>query len=344
MKFKKSVHFAFWFAITVSVIAAILLVLVSKYYTITLATEFILVYSSLLFLFTFLFANYNIEQFIFKRIQKIYEKLKLDKQDLDKKIFSTNIESLSEEIERFANTKFSEIALLKERENYRKEFLGNVSHELKTPIFTIQGYIDTLLDGAINDEFIREKYLERAQKGVERLSFIVNDLAMISRLESGDLKLNKTAFDIINTIQNVLDSLEIKANLKNLKMGFNKSYDIPIFVFADEERIEQVLQNLINNAVNYTNNDTEIIISIQYHNENKIQIDITDQGDGISQEDQVRLFERFYRVEKSRSRDQGGTGLGLSIVKHILEAHQETVFVNSELKKGATFSFTLETV
>jgi two-component system phosphate regulon sensor histidine kinase PhoR len=344
MKFKKSIHFAFWFAITVSVIAGILLSLVSNYYSITLALKFILIYSSLLFLFTFLFANYNIEQFIFKRIQKIYEKLKLDKQDLDKKIFSTNIESLSEEIERFANTKFSEIALLKERENYRKEFLGNVSHELKTPIFTIQGYIDTLLDGAINDEFVREKYLERAQKGVERLSFIVTDLAMISRLESGDLKLNKTAFNIINTIQNVLDSLEIKANLKNLKMGFNKNYDIPIFVFADEERIEQVLQNLINNAVNYTNNDTEITISIQYHNENKIQIDITDKGDGISQEDQVRLFERFYRVEKSRSRDQGGTGLGLSIVKHILEAHQEIVFVNSELEKGATFSFTLETV
>ena len=344
MKFKKSVHFAFWFAITVSVVAGILLFLVSKYYVMTVTSNFLFIYSGLLFIFTFIFANYNIEQFIFKRIQKIYEKLKLDKQDLDKKIFSTNIESLSEEIEHFANTKFSEIALLKERENYRKEFLGNVSHELKTPIFTIQGYIDTLLDGAINDEFIREKYLERAQKGVERLSFIVNDLAMISRLETGDLKLNKTAFDIINTIQNVLDSLEIKANLKNLKMGFNKNYDIPIFVFADEERIEQVLQNLINNAVNYTNNNTAIIINIKQYDTHKIQINIKDEGDGISQEDQVRLFERFYRVEKSRSRDQGGTGLGLSIVKHILEAHQETVFVHSELEKGATFSFTLETV
>ena len=344
MKFKKSINFGFWFAVTVTVIATLLVYLLALYFSIAISIKFTLIYSAILLLFVFLFASYNIEEFIFKRIQKIYEKLKLDKQDINKKMINTNMDSLSEEIERFANTKFSEIALLKERENYRKEFLGNVSHELKTPIFTIQGYLDILLNGGIDDLEIRDKYLDRAQKSVERLSFIVNDLSLISQLESGELKLNKTSFNILNSIQNVIDSLEIKAHLKNINIGFNKKYDVPILVFADRERIEQVIQNLINNAVNYTNSNTKISISLHYYNAHKIQIDIKDEGDGISQEDQIRLFERFYRVEKSRSRDAGGTGLGLSIVKHILEAHQEHVFVKSELGKGATFSFTLETV
>ena len=342
MKLKKSISFALWSAVLIASLAVSILFVITTYYNIPLLPNHLVLFYILMFILTFFISQYRVERFIFKRIQKIYKNLNLT--TANSKKLNTNIDELSDEIARFATTKHTEIEGLKERENYRKEFLGNVSHELKTPIFTIQGYIDILLNGAINDENIREKYLIRAQKGVERLSFIVNDLNLISQLETGIIRLNKTTFDIVETIQNSIDSLEIQSKEKNIVLGFNKTYDIPIFVFADKKRIEQVLQNLIHNAINYTNAATAVIISINYLQKNKIEITIKDEGDGISEADQERLFERFYRVDKSRSRHQGGTGLGLSIVKHIMEAHNESVAVHSELGKGATFSFTLELV
>ncbi len=342
MKLKKSISFALWSAVLIATVAVFLLFVLTKFYNYSFSLINLLQFYILMFVFTFSLSQYRVERFIFRRIQKIYNKLNLTTENPEK--INTNIDELSDEIARFADTKHTEIAGLKERENYRKEFLGNVSHELKTPIFTIQGYIDILLNGAINDEDIREKYLTRAQKGVERLSFIVNDLNLISQLETGIISLNKTTFDIVETIQNSIDSLEINAKQKNIVLGFNKTYDVPVFVFADKKRIEQVLQNLIHNAINYTNTDTSVLVCINYIEKNKIEIAITDEGNGISTEDQERLFERFYRVDKSRSRHQGGTGLGLSIVKHIMEAHNESVSVRSSLGKGATFSFTLALV
>ncbi len=342
MKFKKSTVFAFWSAFLLSAISVVLFVVITFFNKTVLAIKWEVLYFFSLFIIVFLLSQYRVNKFIFNRIQKVYKKLEYTKQEA--LVAGTDIDVLSQEIARFADTKDAEITTLKERENYRKEFIGNVSHELKTPIFTIQGYIDILLDGAVDDNLMRKKYLERAQKGVERLSFIVNDLSMISQLENDKLKLNKTTFNIIELVQTTMDSLEMKATAKSIVLGFNKQYDIPIFVFADKERIAQVLQNLINNAINYTNNDTTIVISINPHEKHQIQIAITDHGVGISKTDQVRIFERFYRVEKSRSRDQGGTGLGLSIVKHIVEAHNQTVSVSSELDNYTTFSFTLETV
>ncbi len=342
MKFKKSTVFAFWSAFLLSAISLLLFAIITFFNKTALAITWEVLYFFSLFIIVFLLSKYRVNKFIFNRIQKVYKKLEYTKQEA--LVAGTDIDVLSQEIARFADTKDAEITILKERENYRKEFLGNVSHELKTPIFTIQGYIDILLDGAVDDELMRKKYLERAQKGVERLSFIVNDLSMISQLENDKLTLNKTTFNIIDLVQTTMDSLEMKAAAKNIILGFNKQYDIPIFVFADKERIAQVLQNLINNAINYTNNDTTIVISINPHEKDQIQIAITDHGVGISKANQERIFERFYRVEKSRSRDQGGTGLGLSIVKHIIEAHNQTVSVSSELNNYTTFSFTLETV
>ena len=342
MRLKKSTLFALWSAFWASSISFVLLLFILYLNKISLTLKWQLLYFSSLFFVMFFITKYRVNRFIFKRIQKIYKKLQYTKQETQEA--GTDIDALSAEITRFANTKHSEITDLKERENYRKEFLGNVSHELKTPIFTIQGYIDILLDGAADNKIMLKKYLERAQKGVARLSFIVNDLGMISQLENDKLKLNKTTFNIIELIQNTFDSLEIKATAKGIILGFNKPYDVPIFVFADKERIAQVLQNLVNNAVNYTNNNTTVSISINPCGNQKIQVDITDLGVGISKADQERIFERFYRVEKSRSRDQGGTGLGLSIVKHIIEAHNQMVSVSSELNNYTTFSFTLETV
>jgi two-component system phosphate regulon sensor histidine kinase PhoR len=228
------------------------------------------------------------------------------------------------------------------REQYRREYLGNVSHELKTPLFTVQGYLLTLMDGAINDKLIREKYLKRANISVERLINIVKDLDMINRLEAGNLTLNIETFDIIKLIQNVFDLLEIKAKKRKVILNFDKRYDTPILVQADEEKIQQVLINLLVNSIKYGKPNGKTIVSVKNKSSNKLKILIKDDGEGIQPQHISRIFERFYRVDQSRSRDQGGSGLGLSIVKHIIEAHDQEVFAESEYGKGSTFSFTLK--
>jgi two-component system phosphate regulon sensor histidine kinase PhoR len=250
--------------------------------------------------------------------------------------------TLTEEIEKFARNKKLEIETLKVREEYRKEFFGNVSHELKTPLFTVQGYILTLLDGAMNDDKIREKYLERASKGVERLVYIVNDLDMITKLEMGDLSLNNEHFDIVALVKNVIDMFEMKANKKKITLAFDIDYPKPIMVNADRERIQQVLINLIVNSIKYGLEKGTTEVSIENLIKNKVIVRITDNGIGIRKAHLPRLFERFYRVDKSGSRTEGGSGLGLSIVKHIIEAHEEKIYVESEFGMGSEFSFTLE--
>ena len=256
----------------------------------------------------------------------------------------TDIDTLSREVQKFAESKHQQIKKLNLRESYRREFLGNVSHELKTPLFTVQGYLLTLADGAMNDKKIRGKYLKRANKGVDRLIAIVKDLDLISKLESTGLNLNKQPFNIIELIQGVFDLLEMKAKKRNISLLLNEHYQYPIMVVGDIERIEQVLTNLLVNSIKYGKIGGSTTVSAAQFKKDKILVKIADNGEGIKEEHLPRLFERFYRVDQSRSREQGGSGLGLSIVKHIIEAHNEQIFVKSEFKKGAEFSFTLENV
>ena len=267
----------------------------------------------------------------------------LDASSLSEQPVTTNMENLTRQVERFAQNKKLEIEALKIRENYRKEFIGNISHELKTPLFMVQGYILTLLDGgALKDKKVREKYLERANKGVERLIFIVKDLDMITKLEVGDLNLNNEDFDIIELINNVFELLEMKASKKIISLTFDKDYNTPILVHADKERIQQVISNLIVNSIKYGKQDGTTEVRLEILQNNKVLIRITDNGVGIEKKYIPRLFERFFRVDKSGSREEGGSGLGLSIVKHIVEAHSERIYVESQFGIGSEFSFTLE--
>ena len=220
--------------------------------------------------------------------------------------------------------------------------MGNVSHELKTPLFTVQGYILTLLDGAMEDKALRKKYLQRAGKGVERLIYIVKDLDMITKLEAGDLHLNLEDFDIVELIKNVFDLLEMKAAKKNITLTFDMNYETPVMVYGDKEKIQQVLTNLIVNSIKYGKNDGTTEVSVENLIKNKVIVRVTDNGEGIEKQNIPRIFERFFRVDKSGSRKEGGSGLGLSIVKHIIEAHNEKIYVESVFGIGSEFSFTLE--
>ncbi|MDP2687575.1 MAG: ATP-binding protein [Aequorivita sp.] len=283
------------------------------------------------------------EKFIYFRIKKIYNDIRiLNEKDFPKPSVTTDLEVLTREVENYVNVKKLEIETLNVRENYRKEFMGNVSHELKTPLFTVQSYILTLLDGAMKDKKVRKEYLRRASKGVERLTYIVKELDMIAKLEVGGLVLNKENLNIIELVQNIFDLVDMKAAKKNISLVFDKEYTDAIMVNADRERIEQVLTNLIVNSVKYGKQDGTTEVSIENIIKNKVLIRVTDNGEGIAKEHMPRIFERFFRVDKSGSRKEGGSGLGLSIVKHIVEAHTEKIYVESQLGIGSEFSFTLE--
>jgi two-component system phosphate regulon sensor histidine kinase PhoR len=266
----------------------------------------------------------------------------LNEKDFPKPSVTTDMEVLTREVENYVNVKKLEIETLNIRENYRKEFMGNVSHELKTPLFTVQSYILTLLDGAMKDKKVLKEYLRRANKGVERLIYIVKELDMIAKLEVGGLVLNKENFDIITLVQNVFDLLEMRAKKKNISLVFDKEYNAEILVNADRERIEQVLTNLIVNSLKYGKQDGTTEVSIENILKKKLLVRVTDNGEGILKENISRVFERFYRVDKSGSRKEGGSGLGLSIVKHIVEAHNEKIYIESQFGIGSEFSFTLE--
>jgi len=270
----------------------------------------ILVFFPAIFIISFFIIQFRTERFIYNRIKKIYDEVSiLNDDEFIRASTTSDIDSLSNSVKNYVQGKRIEIKNLTERDSFRKDFLGNVSHELKTPLFTVQGYILTLIEGGINDKLIRDKYLERANKGVDRLVAIVKDLDMIAKLETEGLKMN---------------------------------YEV--FVNGDKERIEQVLINLIVNSIKYGKLNGLTSVGIESFNEKKFIIKVVDNGEGIKEEHISRLFERFYRVDQSRSREQGGSGLGLSIVKHIVEAHNETVLINSTFKKGSEFSFTMKKV
>lgn len=241
----------------------------------------------------------------------------------------------------WAHKQTEEIQKLKKQEKYRKDFLGTVSHELKTPIFNIQGYILTLLDGGIDDPSINKLYLKRAEQSVNRMINIVEDLDSIARLESGEFKLKLDNFNLVKLIEELIEYLEMPARQKNIKIGFNKTYNKAIRVRADRKRIEEVLENLIGNTIKYGKDGGRTTIGFTDTGK-QILVDITDNGIGIEEKNLPRIFERFYRVDKSRSRESGGTGLGLSIVKHSIQAHEQTITVRSKVNEGSTFIFSLQ--
>lgn len=297
----------------------------------------------LVLLFSFFVLQYRVEKFIYRRVKKIYDDVSLlENTSFKNEPITTDFKTLTEEVQKFARDKKIEIETLKIREEYRREFLGNVSHELKTPLFTVQGYLSTLLDGAMHDKNIQEKYLQRAEKGVERLIYIVKDLDMITKLEVGEIHLEETEFNIVNLIQNVFELLEMKAAKKDISLTFDNKYSEPILVFGDQDKIQQVVTNLLVNSIKYGKKGGTTEVGVENLVNNKIIVRITDNGEGIEKKHISRLFERFYRVDKSGARSEGGSGLGLAIVKHIIEGHNEKIYVESEFGVGSEFSFTLE--
>jgi two-component system phosphate regulon sensor histidine kinase PhoR len=299
-----------------------------------------------LFVVNYFLSFYLVEKFIHKKIKVIYKtihSLKLSKDSVpeDFKMDTDILNQVNKDVVDWASNKKEEIEQLKSMEQYRKEFIGNVAHELKTPIFNIQGYILTLLEGGLDDPRINRDYLQRAERSVERMITIVEELDTITKLESGQMKLDVEKFDIVALTKEVFEQSEIHAKSKNIKLVFHKNYDKPIYVKADKERIRQVLTNLIVNSIKYgkENGTSELRF---YDMDDNLLIEVADDGVGINEKHLPRLFERFYRVDQSRSRDMGGSGLGLAIVKHIIEAHKQTINVRSTENVGSTFSFTLK--
>lgn len=247
---------------------------------------------------------------------------------------------LEDRVDFLIETREREVTHFENLDSYRKEYLGNVSHELKTPVFNIQGYVDTLLNGGLEDNTINVDYLRRAEKSIDRLINIIDDLETITQLESGGLVLDIDTFDIANLCKDIYASLELNAAKKNIKLELARKYDKPILVRADKFRIRQVLVNLVTNSIKYGKENGTTLIELNYLNDDVV-VEISDNGDGIDERHLPRIFERFYRIDKGRSREQGGTGLGLAIVKHILEAHEKSIKVESQPGKGTKFTFSL---
>ena len=300
----------------------------------------------LTFIVSYLLIIYILRRFIYRKIKLIYKNIhefKLTSKkggkyiDLDKDI----LEEVEQEVAEWADSQQKEIESLKMLEEYRRNFLGNISHELKTPIFSVQGYIHTLLDGGLYDSDINENYLRRAANNADRLLTIVEDLESISRLESGELTLDIRKFNIKELVSEVFDDLEIQADERKVNLQIKEGTDRTFFVAADRENIRQVLVNLITNSIKYGKEGGNTKVGF-YDMEKYILVEVADDGIGIGEDHLKHLFDRFYRVDKSRSRTQGGSGLGLSIVKHIIEAHNQTINVRSSVGFGSTFGFTLQ--
>jgi len=294
------------------------------------------------FLCIFLFINISLRYFLNKSVKKLLDDFYSKGYNSDDKNNASNLESLSKTLKKYASEKKLEIELLKNQDNYRKDFIGNISHELKTPLFTIQSYILTLIERGYNDPDILIKYLKRSSKALDRLIYLVKDLDLITQFESGIKNIELNSFDLLKIIINVFELLEIQSNKMNISLVFDQEYTESINVLADEERIQQVITNLIMNSIKYGVENGTTEVSIQNLNVDKLIIRITDNGLGINKDHLPRLFERFYRVDKSGNREKGGSGLGLALVKHVIEAHQEKIYVESKEGIGSEFSFTLQ--
>ena len=343
-KFNKT---SFYLSVLISLFCSIISLLLIFFFLKGIKFDFVFL-GIFIFIFTFSFCylllNNSYEKLIIKRINELYNSLFPATTSSSILKSSEDIELLTRNLKKLNIDKNLEIEDLKNQDNFRKEFMGNIAHELKTPLFTIQGYILTLLDGGISDKKIIKKYLKQTSKGVDRLTYIVKDLDLITKFESGISKLEINEFNILTTIDNAFEMLEIQAQKNNITIKLDRKYNKPVMVIADEERIQQVITNLIMNSIKYGIDRGITEISINPLEENKILVRISDNGEGIDKEHLPRLFERFYRVEKTRNRKSGGSGLGLSIVKHIIDAHNEKIFVESQVNVGSEFSFSLTCV
>jgi two-component system phosphate regulon sensor histidine kinase PhoR len=333
---------AFLLGISIAIVTTAFLSLVEGVSTGALLVTLILAFSS-----SYILINITMEFMIFREINKIYNVLdKLKRKDLsfvgerERKRALNPLKQINEEIFEYAANKQKEINDLRKMEEFRREFVANVSHELKTPIFAAQGFVHTLLDGAIENKKVRLKFLKKAGKSLDGLDMLVQDLLTLSQMETGDIKMHYEHFDISRIVREVFEQFEGEAEKKGINLILNlKPGDQP-YVFADAQRIYQVLVNLISNAIKYTKKEGAVVVYFKNEPDGLI-IHVKDHGRGIPPEDINRIFERFYRVEKSRSKNKGGTGLGLAIVKHIIELHHSKVKVNSEVDKGSVFSFKL---
>lgn len=301
------------------------------------------------FVGSFLLIQFTLEKFIYRKIKLIYKFIHQTKATRKEEVYfkyilpKKSIDEVREDVEQWGNRQAEEIDLLRKNEAFRKEFLQNLSHEFKTPIFAIQGYIDTLLNGAMDDLKVRKRFLENTERNVERLVNLVNDLDEISKLERGEQLLLKQNFVIQELIREVYESLSINMRDKNMRTLIKKGCEYPIMVFADKEKIRMVLLNLVENASKYGKQNGSITASVYTTDGKHVLVEITDDGIGIEEEHLQRIFERFYRTDTARSRDKGGTGLGLAICKHIIEAHGQAIHVRSTPDVGTSIGFTLET-
>jgi two-component system phosphate regulon sensor histidine kinase PhoR len=301
----------------------------------------------LFFMIAFYIIQFAINKFILEKIRPIYKIIDFVPQKKEKELILNlkpgfvELSDVEQDVENWAHDKLQEIERLKELERYRKDFVGNVSHELKTPIFNIQGYILTLLEGGLEDPNINKLYLTRTEKSIDRMISIVEDLESINKLETGELKPHFSVFDIVKIAEEVIEMEQRLSKERKIWLTFTDKPDKPLMVKADRKRIIEVLTNLVVNGLKYGKKNGFVKIGF-YDFDDKIVIEVSDNGIGIDKKDLPRIFERFFRVDKSRSREQGGTGLGLSIVKHIIEAHNQTINVQSVLNEGTTFTFTLE--
>lgn len=289
---------------------------------------------------SFFLVRWLVDQFLYNKIKLIYKNIH-DFKSRPGDLKNINLRKVNNDVNSWNVKREQEIQKLMIRESYRRQFVGNVSHELKTPIFNIQGYIDTLLDGAIDDEEINRKFLERANKSVRRMIHIIEDLDQITKLEAGTIEINEEPVDMVELIQDVVDQLELKAKKRNVKLIVKHQQKGRFMVQVDVEKIKQVLINLIVNAIKYGREGGQVICRT-YSMGEQVLVEVADDGNGIPSKHLNKIFERFYRVDKSRDREQGGSGLGLSIVKHIIEAHNQTINIRSTEGQGCTFSFTLK--
>lgn len=327
-------------AISIGVVTALFLSLLED-----VSRDALIVAALISFSASYLLSFVIFEFLIFREINKLYRMIeKLRKKELSditksKSSVLNPFEKINEEIFSFARLKQKEIDELKKLEAFRKEFIANVSHELKTPIFAAQGFVHTLLDGAVNDKNVRTRFLKKAAKSLDGLDVLVQDLLTLSQIETGDIKMKFENIDLYKLCSEVIEQFEEKAEKKHIQLTLLSSYN-KIMVFADWQRITQVVTNLVSNAINYTPERGEVTITFDV-GKKSVTTFVSDTGEGIPQAHINRIFERFYRVDKSRSRERGGTGLGLAIVKHILEGHNTRAEVTSTVGKGSVFSFKL---
>jgi two-component system phosphate regulon sensor histidine kinase PhoR len=306
-----------------------------------------LVTLAFLFIVAYFLTHYFIQRFIYRKIKLIYKFIYQTKATKREEFYyksilpQKSIDEVSEDVEKWAARKAEEVETLRQNEAYRKEFLQNLSHEFKTPVFAIQGYVDTLLGGALEKPEVNRKFLDNASRNVNRLVNLIDDLDAISKLESGEQPLQLSSFTIQDVIREVFETLSIKAHEKNISSFIKKGCESPLNVRGDKEKIRQVLTNLVENAIKYGRPDGMVEASIYNTDGRNILIEISDNGIGIAEEHLPRIFERFYRTDYGRSRNIGGTGLGLAICKHIIEAHGHSIHVRSKPDVGSTFGFTL---